>query len=128
LVVSAKQLIKDYKLRPFTGNDRNSRYFKAILEAFNRHDLDAIMEFFSDDCSFDSPRGPDPWGKRSIGKEQVRELLLVASQVFLMFIMVMTVIGCRKTGECLNGHSLAQQLQVFNLKVRGCDLWEISEW
>jgi hypothetical protein len=48
---------------------------KQILEAFNRHDLDAIMEFFSDDCSFDSPRGPDPWGKRSIGKEQVREAL-----------------------------------------------------
>jgi hypothetical protein len=33
---------------------------KEILEAFNRHDLDAIMEFFSDDCSFDFPRGPEP--------------------------------------------------------------------
>ena len=28
---------------------------KQILDAFNRHDLDAIMEFFSDDCSFDFP-------------------------------------------------------------------------
>ena len=25
---------------------------KAILHAFNAHDLDAIMEFFADDCSF----------------------------------------------------------------------------
>ncbi len=41
---------------------------KEILEAFNRHDLDAIMEFFSDDCSFDFPRGPEPWGQRFIGK------------------------------------------------------------
>ena len=48
---------------------------KKILEAFNRHDLDAIMEFFSDDCSFDFPRGPEPWGQRFIGKEQVREAL-----------------------------------------------------
>lgn len=37
---------------------------KAILDAFNAHDLDVIMEFFADDCSLDMPRGPDPWGKR----------------------------------------------------------------
>ena len=46
---------------------------EQILDAFNRHDLDAIMEFFSDDCSLDMPRGPEPWGQRYIGKEQVRE-------------------------------------------------------
>ena len=48
---------------------------KEILEAFNRHDLDAIMKFFSDDCSFDFPRGPEPWGQRFIGKAQVREAI-----------------------------------------------------
>lgn len=35
-----------------------------LLDAFNRHDLDAIMGFFSDDCSMDMPRGPDSWGRR----------------------------------------------------------------
>ncbi len=45
---------------------------KAILEAFNAHDLDAIMEFFADDCSLDLPRGPDPWGQRFVGKAAVR--------------------------------------------------------
>lgn len=45
---------------------------KAILDAFNAHDLDAIMEFFSDDCSLDMPRGPDPWGQRFVGKADVR--------------------------------------------------------
>ncbi|MDP1860537.1 MAG: nuclear transport factor 2 family protein [Gemmatimonadaceae bacterium] len=45
---------------------------KAILAAFNAHDLDAIMEFFSDDCSLDMPRGPDPWGQRFVGKAEVR--------------------------------------------------------
>ncbi len=48
---------------------------KQILEAFNRHDLDAIMEFFSDDCTFDFPRGPEAWGQRFIGKAQVRDAL-----------------------------------------------------
>jgi len=45
---------------------------KQFLEAFNRHDLDAIMEFFAEDCSMDTPRGSNPWGTRLIGKEQVR--------------------------------------------------------
>jgi len=97
---------------------------KQILEAFNRHDLDAIMEFFSGDCSFDSPRGPDPWGKRSIGKEQVREALAgrfkgipdvhygedrhwVAAN---MGVSEWTLTGTTTSG--------------VSLKVRGCDLWE----
>jgi ketosteroid isomerase-like protein len=46
---------------------------EEILDAFNRHDLDAIMGFFTDDCSFDMPRGTDPWGRRLMGKAQVRE-------------------------------------------------------
>jgi ketosteroid isomerase-like protein len=46
---------------------------KKFLEAFNSHDLDAIMEFFAEDCSMDLPRGSNPWGTRLIGKKQVRE-------------------------------------------------------
>lgn len=46
---------------------------KQIAEAFNRHDLDAIMEFFAEDCSMDLPRGSSPWGTRYIGKAKVRE-------------------------------------------------------
>src|SRR5947209_994431 len=46
---------------------------KIFLEAFNRHDLNAIMTFFTDDCSFDMPRGPNPFGQRFIGKSAVRE-------------------------------------------------------
>jgi ketosteroid isomerase-like protein len=39
----------------------------------NAHDLDAIIEFFADDCSLDMPRGPDQWGQRHVGKAAVRE-------------------------------------------------------
>jgi ketosteroid isomerase-like protein len=46
---------------------------KSITEAFNAHDLDAIMDFFADDCSLDMPRGPEPWGQRFTGKAAVRE-------------------------------------------------------
>ena len=48
---------------------------EQVLDAFNRHDLDAIMAFFSDDATMDFPKRPDPWGRRLVGKEQVREAL-----------------------------------------------------
>ncbi len=54
------------------ADDVTVETLKAFLEAFNRHDLDAIMTFFADDCVFEAPRGPHPWGKRYVGKEEVR--------------------------------------------------------
>lgn len=41
---------------------------QALLDAFNAHDLDAIMSFFTDDCVLDTPRG-----QRMVGKQDVRK-------------------------------------------------------
>ena len=46
---------------------------EAIADAFNRHDVDAIMAFFAEDAVFEAPAGLDPWGRRLVGKDQVRE-------------------------------------------------------
>ena len=48
---------------------------KAILDAFNGHDVDAVMAFFADDCVLEMPRGPDPWGSRHQGFAAVRRAL-----------------------------------------------------
>ena len=48
---------------------------KEFLEAFNRHDLDSIMDYFADDCVFYMPRGAGPRGDRSAGKDEVRAAL-----------------------------------------------------
>lgn len=45
---------------------------KGFLEAFNRHDLDAIMAYFDEDCVFYMPRGEGPRGDRYEGKDAVR--------------------------------------------------------
>ncbi len=45
---------------------------QAFLDAFNAHDIDAIMSFFTEDCVFDTPRGPAPGGQHLVGKQQVR--------------------------------------------------------
>lgn len=46
---------------------------QALVAAFNDHDLDRIMEFFTDDCVLETPRGPDAWGTRHQGRAAVRE-------------------------------------------------------
>lgn len=99
---------------------------KQILEAFNRHDLDAIMEFFSDDCSFDFPRGPEPWGQRFVGKAQVREAL---AGRFKGIPDVHYGEDRHWVSEDRNA-GLSEWLLTgttssgIKLRVRGCDLWE----
>ncbi len=48
------------------------RVLKDFLAAFNRHDLDAIMSYFAEDCVFYMPRGTGPRGDRYTGKAEVR--------------------------------------------------------
>ncbi len=50
-----------------TSHEATVETLKAVLEAFNSHDLDRIMSFFSEDCILEMPRGPDPWGSRYVG-------------------------------------------------------------
>jgi len=40
-------------------------------DAFNRHDVDAVMELMTDDCIFDNTR-PPPDGERIVGQTAVR--------------------------------------------------------
>ena len=48
---------------------------KELCAAFNAHDLERIMSFFSDDCVLEMPRGSKPWGSRFEGRRNVREAL-----------------------------------------------------
>lgn len=53
-------------------DDQRMDALEAVLAAFNDHDLDRIMSFFVDDCEFDTPRGPTPYGRQLRGLEEVR--------------------------------------------------------
>lgn len=48
---------------------------QAILAAFNAHDVERVMAFFSEDCTLEMPRGPHPWGTRFSGASAVRAAL-----------------------------------------------------
>jgi steroid delta-isomerase-like uncharacterized protein len=45
---------------------------QAFADAWNRHDIDTLMSFMTDDCAFESSAGPDVCGTRYAGREAVR--------------------------------------------------------
>jgi len=102
---------------------------KNVLDAFNRHDLNEIMDYFSDDCSFDFPRGPEPFGKRFIGKAQVREGLAarfkgIPDVHYGNDAHWISASGDKGVSEwLLTGTTIAG----IKLKVQGCDLWEFKD-
>ena len=45
---------------------------EAFADAWNRHDVDALMSFMAPDCVFESSAGPDVCGMRYQGEDAVR--------------------------------------------------------
>ena len=45
---------------------------QAFADAWNRHDVDALMSFMTDDCVFEASAGPDVCGTLYEGREAVR--------------------------------------------------------
>ena len=52
----------------------------AFSDAWNRHDVDALMGFMHDDCVFQTPAGPDACGTRHAGPAAVRVAFAAAWQ------------------------------------------------
>ncbi|WP_186764492.1 nuclear transport factor 2 family protein [Pistricoccus aurantiacus] len=46
---------------------------QALFDAFNRHDIDAVMAYFHDDIVFETVSGPETYGTRIEGKQAVSE-------------------------------------------------------
>lgn len=47
-------------------------FLRAFTDAWNRHDIDALMAAMTDDCVFDAAAGPERCGTRYAGREAVR--------------------------------------------------------
>ncbi len=45
----------------------------AFSDAWNAHDIDALMSFMTDDCIFQTAGGPDACGTRHVGSDAVRK-------------------------------------------------------
>jgi steroid delta-isomerase-like uncharacterized protein len=97
-----------------------------LMDAFNAHDLDAIMSYFSEDCSFDTSRGTEPWGNRLRGKDAVREGLAARFSS-------MPDVHYDADRHWIDGnlgvsewHVTGTTLGGDKISARGCDLWEFE--
>jgi len=105
------------------ATERDVEVLRQVLDGFNRHDLDAIMSHFADECVFEAPRGPEPWGRRFAGKDEVRRGLAAR------FEGIPDVhygddghFACGTRGASdwtLTGTTVEGE----RIEVRGCDLW-----
>jgi steroid delta-isomerase-like uncharacterized protein len=47
-------------------------FLQAFADAWNRHDVDDLMSFMTDDCVFESSAGSEVQGTRYVGRDAVR--------------------------------------------------------
>lgn len=51
---------------------------QAFADAWNRHDIDALMTFMTDDCIFETVAGDNACGTRHVGQAAVRQAFAAA--------------------------------------------------
>jgi len=109
-------------------DDREERLasLRAILDGFNAHDLEAIMRHFAEDCIFDSPRGPEPYGRRFEGIEQVRRGLAARFETI-------PDVQYESHGDFVDGDRGVSEWTIRGtttggeaIEVRGCDIWTFA--
>lgn len=108
-------------------HDEAIEMLTAVTAAFDRHDLDGIMERFADDAVFEGPRGDAAWGTRLVGKEAIRE-------AFAARFSGIPDIRYRDEGHFVDGDRGASEWTLSGtttsgerIEVRGCDLWTFAD-
>jgi hypothetical protein len=108
-----------------TGKEVTVETLQRLVNAFNAHDLDAVMSFFTDDPLLELPRGPDPGpevsgargGRRRAGQPVRRPPRRPLGQDRPW------VSGDRGCSEWLLTGTTTQDDRV---EVQGCDLFEFQ--
>ena len=92
----------------------------------NAHDPDAIVTYFTADAVFESPRGTEPGGARSVGREAIRA-------AFARRFAGIPDIRCEDDRHFVTGDRGASEWTIRGttadgapIEVRGCDLWEFQ--
>jgi ketosteroid isomerase-like protein len=106
---------------------RNLAVMDRLSDGFARHDVDAILDCFTEDGIFDVTQGPDPWGERFQGKTAIRKALesLFAGIPDVQFVdATRWAAGDRGVSEwtCVGTTAKGRAL-----RVRGCDLFEFRD-
>ena len=90
------------------GSEVTLDTLKGFLDAFNRHDLDAIMDYFHEDCVFYMPRGKGHGAIATQESKRSEPAWPRASRVSQTSTTGMTAIGPAAPSAYLSGRSPAQ--------------------
>ncbi|MCC4118432.1 nuclear transport factor 2 family protein [Aromatoleum toluclasticum] len=63
-------------------SEATAETLKAFADAWNRHDIEALMGFMAEDCVFHAVAGPELFGKSFVGRDAVRAGFELAWQTF----------------------------------------------
>jgi taurine dehydrogenase small subunit len=98
-----------------------------VTAGFDDHDLDRILSHFADDAIFESPRGPEAWGQRFVGKEQIRT-------AFAGRFSGIPDVRYQGDDHFVDGERGASEWTLSGtttdgerIEVRGCDLWTFRD-
>jgi ketosteroid isomerase-like protein len=56
-------------------------FLRAFADAWNRHDIEDLMSFMADECVFEPSTGPNVYGTRYEGRDEVRAGFLKVFEV-----------------------------------------------
>jgi ketosteroid isomerase-like protein len=103
--------------------DEGLSMLREIAAGFDTHDLDRILVHFADDAVFESPRGPEAWGQRFVGREAIRE-------AFAGRFAGIPDVRYQGDEHMIDGDRGASEWTLSGtttdgqrIEVRGCDLW-----
>jgi ketosteroid isomerase-like protein len=72
-VVITFLLILPFFLMAQTNNKVTENFLQSFADAFNAHDIKAIMSHMTEDCVFEASAGPDFDGEKFTGQQQVKK-------------------------------------------------------
>ena len=108
-------------------HDDAVRTLRSIAAGFDTHDLEGILAHFADDAVFESPKGPDAWGRRFVGKDEIR-------RAFAGRFSGIPDVRYRQDDHFADGDRGASEWTLTGtttegerLEIRGCDLWPFRD-
>lgn len=100
---------------------------QSFVDAFNSHNIKAIMSHMTEDCVFEASAGPDFDGEKFVGQEQVKQAF---ENVFASFPDAHWgnsrhfIIGNRGFSEWI---FTGTKLDGIKIEVTGCDLFTFED-
>lgn len=82
-----KETMTFFLLLPFvlmaqSNNSMSTDFLQSFADAFNAHNIKAIMSHMTEDCVFEASAGPEIEGQKFVGQEQVKKAF---EEVFTTF-------------------------------------------